>query len=77
MYEPEDDDISNSGEIAIYARGRNIYTVSALEESIDIRIINASGAVLTTYTLEPGKTIVTPVTAPGTYLVNKKKLYIK
>ena len=73
----EDDDDRDKGYLSIYAKERDIYTVSNLKESIEIRIINAAGAVLTTYTLDPGKTIVTPVTAPGTYLVNKKKLYIK
>ena len=73
----DDDDISDSGELYIYAKGRDIYTVSTLKEDISIQIINAAGATLTTYTLEPGKTIITPVTAPGTYIVNKKKLFIK
>ena len=73
----DDDDISDSGELYIYAKGRDIYTVSTLKENISIQIINAAGATLTTYTLEPGKTIITPVTAPGTYIVNKKKLFIK
>ena len=75
--EEDDDDISDSGELYIYAKGRDIYTVSTLKEDISIQIINAAGATLTTYTLEPGKTIITPVTAPGTYIVNKKKLFIK
>ncbi|MBO7067156.1 MAG: hypothetical protein J6W52_00510 [Bacteroidaceae bacterium] len=74
-----DEDISDreKGSLEIYTRGRNIYTVSHLEENIDIRIINASGATLTTYKLEPGKTVITPITAPGSYIVNKKKVYIK
>ena len=65
------------GGLEIFAKGRNIYTISFMEKSVDIRIVNASGATLTTFTLEPGKTIVTPITNPGTYIVNKKKVFVK
>jgi hypothetical protein len=66
------------GDLIIYARGREIFTTSRMkDENINIRIVNASGAVITTYTLEPGKTISTRITNPGTYIVNQKKLYIK
>ena len=75
--DPGDDGSRETGSLDIYTKGRKIYTVSHLKENINIQIINAAGATLTTYTLEPGKTIITPVTAPGTYIVNKKKLFIK
>jgi len=71
------DDGTESGKLEIYSKGKNIYTISHLKEKVNIRIVNASGAVMTTYTLEPGKTIVTPITNPGTYIVNKTKLFIK
>jgi hypothetical protein len=71
------DDDNETGSLEIYSKGRKIYTVSHLEENTDIRIVNASGAVITTYTLKPGKTIVTTITNPGAYIVNKKKLFIK
>ena len=67
----------DTGRIEIYARGRSIVTVSGLKTAKTIHIVNATGALLASYTLEPGKTVITPVTAPGTYIVNKKKLYIK
>ncbi len=76
--EPDEDVLGREkGILEIFARGRNIHTISHLKEKVNIRIVNASGAVMTTYTLEPGKTIVTPITNPGTYIVNKKKLFIK
>jgi hypothetical protein len=65
------------GGLEIFAKGRNIYTISFMEKSVDIRIVNASGATLTTFTLEPGKTVITPITNPGTYIVNKKKVFVK
>ena len=76
--EPDEDmnDVEK-GALEIYSKGRDIYTVSHLKEDINIVIVDAGGATLTTYTLKPGKTITTRVKAPGTYLVNKKKLYIK
>ena len=76
--EPDEDVLGREkGILEIFVRGRNIHTISHLKENVNIRIINAAGATLTTYTLEPGKTVVTPVTAPGTYIVNKKKVFIK
>ena len=76
--EPDEDVLGReNGILDIFARGRDIYTVSRLKDKVNITIVNAAGAVLTTYTLEPGKTVITPITGPGTYIVNKTKLYIK
>ena len=67
----------NRGGLEIYAKERKIYAVSYLDKSVSIRIVNASGATITTFTLEPGKTVITPITNPGTYIVNKKKVFVK
>jgi hypothetical protein len=76
--EPDEDVLGReNGILEIYARGREIVTTSHLKDKVTVRIVNAAGALLTSYTLEPGKTVITPVTAPGTYIVNKKKLFIK
>ena len=71
------ENLNDTGDVEIYAKGKNIYTVSRTEEDVDIRIVNASGAVMNTYVLEPGKTEVTPISAPGVYIVNKKKVFIE
>ena len=76
--EPDEDMYGREkGNLYIYAKDRNIYTTSYLKDAVTIRIVNATGAALNSYTLTPGKTVITPVTAPGTYIVNKKKLYIR
>ena len=76
--EPDEDMFVNEkGQLLIYSKGRSIYTTSYLKKNVSITIVNASGAVMTTYTLEPGKTVITPITNPGAYIVNKKKVFIK
>ncbi|MBO6125150.1 MAG: hypothetical protein J6P55_04735 [Bacteroidaceae bacterium] len=75
-----DEDLSDEldkGNLEIYAKGKKIYTISHLKENINIVIVNASGATLTAYTLEPGMKVATPVNTPGAYIVNKKKLIVK
>ena len=75
-----DDDMGGDNDtngLEIYSKGRKIYTVSHLKENVNITIVNASGATMTTYVLEPDKKVITPINTPGTYIVNKKKLYIK
>ena len=76
--EPDEDVLGREkGILEVFARGRSIYTISHLKENVNIVIVNASGAVMRTYTLEPGKTIITPINTPGMYIVNKTKLFIK
>ena len=72
-----DTDEEENGSLDIFVKGRKIHTVSHLDKDTDIRIVNASGATITTFTLEPGKTVITPITNPGTYIVNKKKVFVK
>ena len=73
----EQNDEGATHRLEIFVRGKDIYTVSHMEESIDIRIVSASGALINAYTLEPGKTVITPVTASGVYIVNRRKLSVK
>ena len=76
--EPDEDVLGREkGILEVFARGRSIYTISHLKENVNIVIVNASGAVMRAYTLEPGKTIITPINTPGMYIVNKTKLFIK
>ena len=65
------------GTIEIFARDRNIIVRSHMKEAATVRIVNVAGITLTDFVLEPGKTIVTPVQAHGTYIVNKKKIFVR
>ena len=64
------------GTVEIFTRGRTIVTRSHMEVSTTIRIVNAAGATISTFVLEPGKTVETPVHAHGTYIVNRKKIFV-
>ena len=66
-----------NGSIEIYSRGRSIFTRSHMKEAVVIRIVNVAGLTLANYVLEPEQTIETPVYAHGTYIVNKKKLFVR
>ena len=65
------------GSIEIYTRGYKIYTTSHMKEATAIRIVNAAGATITNYVLQPGETIETPVAVSGVYVVNKKKVFVE
>ena len=66
-----------NGTIEIYVRGRSIYTRSHMKEPTTVRIVNVAGLTLANYVLEPEQTIETPVYAHGTYIVNKKKIFVR
>ncbi len=63
------------GELVVYSKGSRIYVESRLTEETTIHIVNASGALMRVFTIQPGQTIETWV-APGIYIVNKKKLSV-
>ena len=65
------------GSLEIYTRGYKIFTTSHMKEATTIRIVNASGATITNYVLQPGETIETPVAISGVYVVNKKKVFVE
>ena len=65
------------GSLEIYTRGYKIYTISHMKEATTIRIVNAAGATITNYVLQPGETIETPVAVSGVYVVNKKKVFVE
>ena len=64
------------GELMIYTKRGRIYVKSGLKEDADICIVNAGGALVSTYTIQPGETVET-VVARGIYLVNKKKIIVR
>ena len=65
------------GSLEIFTRGYNIVTISHMEEPTAIRIVNAAGATITNYVLQPGEAIETPVAVTGVYVVNKKKVFVE
>ena len=73
----EEPESALSGDLVIYAQGRNIITTSYLKEPVAIRITSVNGVTITNYALQPGQTITTPMNAAGAYIVNKKKIFIK
>ena len=65
------------GSLEIYTRGYKIFTTSHMKEATTIRIVNAAGATIKDYVLQPGETIETPVAVSGVYVVNKKKVFVE
>ena len=61
----------------IYAERSKIVVESTLSEAVQVSITTASGIRVTTFTIEPGQTITTPVTSNGVYIVNRKKLLVR
>ncbi len=66
-----------NGGIEISTRGRAIIVKSNMKVDTTIRIVNVAGVTVTSYVLEPGKTVETPVNAHGTYVVNRKKIFVQ
>ena len=78
--DPDGDDL---GKLKIYTRKHKIFVESALNRDIDIRILNAAGITISTFTLEPGETVETRIINAGVYIVQSadnryiKKLAVK
>ena len=76
-------DSDDLGNLRIYAKKHKIVVESALTRDIDIRIVNAAGITLSTFTLEPGETVETRINSEGVYIVQStdsrylKKLVVK
>ena len=66
-----------SGDLEIFAHGRNIVTRSHMAEATTVRIVSIGGVTIANFVIKPGQTIETPVQAHGAYIVNRKKLFIK
>ena len=77
---PNDED---PGNLSIYAKKHKIIVESALNRDVDIRIVNAAGITVATFTLEPGETVETRIINAGVYIVQSadnryiKKLAVK
>jgi len=74
--EPANEDLGD-GMLRIFAKKDRIVAVSTLLEPTLVRIHTVSGIHVTTFTIQPGETIETPVGTKGVYIVNQKKLVVK
>ena len=69
--------------IDIYAEQRNVVVTSNLRQEADVRIFNASGLCVASFTVKPGETVETPVHVGGVYVVHaaggryRSKLMVK
>lgn len=63
--------------LVIKAGEHSIVVKSNLNESTAVRIVNISGITLSSFTIAPGETVVTPVHLGGIYIVNHKKIIVK
>jgi hypothetical protein len=64
------------GELTIWGSRGFIYVLSGLNEETKVRIVNTGGALVNSFTIEPGKTVRTQA-APGVYIVNNKKVTVR
>ena len=71
--EPDDD---AEGLFVSSQRGK-IVVESKLQAEKNVRIVNAVGITVHSYTIQPGQIVETPITADGVYIVNNKKLSVK
>ena len=53
----------------IYAKRKKIVVESNLRETTEVRIVNATGITVSTFTIEPGETVETRVNTSGVYIV--------
>ena len=78
--DPNGDDL---GTLKISSKKHKIIVESALTRDIDVRIVNAAGITVATFTLEPGETVETRIINAGVYIVQSadnryiKKLAVK
>ena len=66
-----------NGGLKIAVEGRNIIVESTRRDDTTVRIVSASGITITTFTIEPGQIISTPVDMTGVYIVNRTKVVVK
>lgn len=83
--EVHNDDIKNDTGLGlnIYAKSKKIVVESNLREIATLRIVNAEGITICSFTIKPGESIETPISNSGVYVVQtidgnyKKKLAVK
>ena len=79
----ESHDSDTPGTITIGARRHTIVVSSSLQQQTTVHIVNAGGATVAIFTLQPGESVNTPIPVAGIYLVRTadgrftKKLFVK
>ncbi len=73
--EPDQGEAANEG-LLVSAKRKHIYVTSAYNSEVKVTIVNAAGAVINSFSLQPGETMETQV-ASGVYMVNKIKIAVK
>ena len=73
--DPGQGEATNEG-LLVSAKRKHIYVTSAYNSEVKVTIVNTAGAVINTFSLQPGETMETQV-ASGVYLVNKIKIAVK
>ena len=75
--EPDEDTLNDAAShgLNIYAKRGKIIVESTLEVPQTVRITTAAGQLITTFTIEPGERIATPV-QDGIYITNLKKILV-
>lgn len=68
---------SADGGLLISSERGKIVVTSAMRTDATVRIHTVSGISVAAFTIQPGQTVVTPVSATGVYIVNRKKLLVK
>lgn len=77
QFEPDEETLESAAQhgLQIYAKKHKIIVESTLEAPQQVRIATTAGQVITTFTIEPGERIATPV-QEGIYITNLKKLFV-
>ena len=78
----EDDDVLPHNEslaegLNIYAKKGKIVVESYRQTEAAVRIMTTNGLTVTTFIIQPGETIETPIHATGIYIANSKKLRVE
>ena len=66
-----------NGGLIISVDKRDIVVESTRRDNTTVRITTTSGITVTTFTIEPGQIVRTPVNMTGVYIVNQTKLVVK
>jgi hypothetical protein len=73
--EPDQGNAAKEG-LLVSAKRKHILVTSAYNSEVQVTIVNAAGAVINSFSLQPGETMETQVAA-GVYMVNKIKIAVK